>query len=80
MECETPIFLGLKDVFLDPIQVLEVQQYRSMPNLKIRPPVREGFEDMVVDAFSIELVHMLTKSGLVREFNGGLDLISLKDN
>lgn len=52
-----------------------------MPNLDIRPLVRVDFEDMVIDAFSIdELTDMSIKLSLVIEFNGGLGSISLIDN
>lgn len=52
-----------------------------MLNLDVRPPVRDRFEDMVVDAFNVEeSVEMLTKSGLIIEFKGGLDFINLKEN
>lgn len=81
LECGTPISLGLKDVVLYPIQVLDVQQHGSCFNLDISLPFKDGFEDMFVDAFSVEeSADMLTKLGLVIEFNGGLNFISLKIN
>jgi len=51
LECETPISLGHEDVVLDPIQVSEVQHYRSVPKLDVRSPVRDGFENMVADRY-----------------------------
>lgn len=81
MECGTPILLRLKNIVLDPTQVSEVQQHKSVPNLDIRPLVRVGFKDMVVDAFSVEeSVDMSIKLGLVIEFKGGLNFICLKEN
>lgn len=52
-----------------------------MFNLDVKHPVREGFEDMMTDAFSAnELADMSTKLGLVIGFKSGLDSISLKEN
>lgn len=81
LEYETPIPMGCDGVVLDPIQVLEVQYHGCVPNLDIRPLVRVGFEDMVVDGFSVdESTNMWTKSGFVIDFKGGLDSFSLKEN
>lgn len=49
-----------------------------MSKLDIKPPVKECFEDMVVDAFSADKsTHMSTKLGFMIEFKGGLDEFSL---
>lgn len=75
LKCGTPISLG------HPIQVPKVQQHRFLPNLDFFPPVKDIFEDMVIDAFNVEEpTNMLTKSGLMIEFKGGLDSINLKEN
>lgn len=81
LECGTPILLGLEDAVSNPIQVLDIQHHRSVPNLDVSPLVRNEFEDMVVDAFSVEeSADMSTKSSSVIEFNGDLDFINLKEN
>lgn len=81
MECETPILSGCEDATLNPIQFLDVQQHGFVSNLNVRPPVKNDFEDIVADAFSIKVsVDMLTKLALGIELQGGLDSFSLKDN
>lgn len=46
-----------------------------------KPLLRIGFEDMVVDALCVEeSVDMSASPGLVIEFKGGSNLISLKEN
>lgn len=52
-----------------------------MSNLDVRPSIRVGFEDMVVDAFSAkESVDVSTTPSLVIEFKCGLVYINLKEN
>lgn len=77
----TPNSLGLRDVVLDPIQVMDIQHHSFMPNLDVVPLTRNGFEDMVGDAFNVEeLTNMSTKPSLGIEFKGGLNSFSLKEN
>lgn len=79
LECETPISLKLEDAILDPIQVLEVQQYGNMPNLDIKPSIKVSFEDMVANAFSAkDSTNMMTTLSLMIEFKGGLDLLKFE--
>lgn len=47
-------FVRDEDTILDPIQVLKVQQHGFVPNLDMRLLVKIGFEDMVMDVFSVE--------------------------
>lgn len=54
LKYDTPISLGLEDVVSNPIQVLKVQQHNFVPNLNVKPPGRDGFKDIVADAFSAE--------------------------
>lgn len=75
------ILLGCKNVLLDLIQVLEVQQHESKPKLNVRPQVRENFEDMVTDALNVEdSTNMSTKPVSVIEFKGDLAPFSLNEN
>lgn len=81
MEWDTPTSLGLKDVVSNPIHVSNVQHHGSVLNLDIRPLVRNGFEDIVANVFSVEKsTNMSIKLGLMIEFKGDLDSINLKEN
>lgn len=49
--------------------------------MDIRPLVKVDFEDIVVDAFSVDKpTNMSTRPGLMIEFKGNLNSISLKEN